>query len=370
MVGAFPYLGSTTRLVGGDIDCCYMPTLLNVLNNGLGTLQGSDRLFFYAVLYAIHSVTGASAFRILMLLPVALTAATAFATFVMIWLGLRHFWAAITGALVSALTFNTTAAIFMDLFANWFANALLLLTLALFLYAYRGGSWERLAAVCGISGSVLILFSHGLVWWSMIAIVTIFGITSLLFSTRRRVRGIALLGAFLVINFVAYETRLLFGTSGSVLDAEVIAANYLSLAWRMIDGSIYAPFWSNLTYFLRITSVFYANWLILALAILGVVLLGLIQRERLRDFRWMLGGWMLVGAVLTVTLSNLLNPYYSTTYYMPLVWRGLFMIPIQIPVGFALASLLGSKAGRIAYLLLLLMLLDFAFRTMALTISL
>jgi hypothetical protein len=368
LIGFFPYLRIRTRLVGGDIDCCYMPMLLDVLRNGPGVLGSSDRLFLYSILYAAHVMSGASAFVLLMLLPIALTVMTAVATFVMVRLGLGDSIAAITAAIVSALSFNTTAAIFMDLYANWFANAILLLTMGLILYAFRGGRHVRLAAGLAVAASVLVLFSHALVWWSMMAIMIIFGVPSVLFAGGGRKRRLGLLITFLAANVLAYQARLTLGTSGTMLDGSVVTSNYSSLAWGLVDGSVYGPFWFNLNHFMFQTGVFYANWLLVILATAGVLLLGLGIRGSDRDFRWLLGAWMLVGAVLTVTLSNVLNPYYSATTFMPLVWRGLFMIPIQIPAAIALSSLLCSRSGRFAYVLFMLALLNYALRTLALTI--
>ncbi len=368
LVGYYPYLRLTTRLVGGDIDCCYMPTLSDVLANGLTGLEGSDRVLFYAVLYVIHLATGASAYAILMILPAMLSLFTAGATFVMVRLGLRDFWTAISAAAVSAVSFNTTAAIFMDLFANWFANALLLVTLGLLVYVFRGGSREKLATAICVAGSVLVFFSHALVWWSMLAIVAIFGTCSIIFTNAGRRRKSVLLTALFVANIFCYQSRLAVGTSGTMLDAGVVVTNYSALAWGLVDGSVYGPFWSNLAYFVDRTAVFYANWILIGLVIVGTLALVLRAKDEDHDFRWLLGAWMLVGAALTVALSNILNPYYSQTSYMPLVWRGLFMIPIQVPAGIALGSLLGYRSQRIAYVLLLLVLVNFGFHTLALTI--
>ena len=367
LIGYFPYLRTTSRLVGGDIDCCYMPTLLGVLANGPGAVQGSDRVFFYSLLYATHLTTGASAFTILMILPAVLAVLTAVATFVMVRLGLQDSLAAISAALVSALSFNTTAAIFMDLFANWFANVLLLLTIGFLLCAFRGGRRTRLMGVLAIVASVLILFSHALVWWSMIAIVVLFGAAQIVFVRKDQARKLALLVVLLAVNFFVYEVRLAQGITTTVLDTGVLATRYPALAWGLLDGSVYGPFWLNLNYFVQHFGTFYADWPILALAIAGTLLLGLRARKSEREFRLLLGAWMLVGAVLTVTLSNVLSPYYSPTTYSPLVWRGLFMIPIQIPAGISLASLLRSRSGRFAYALSVLALLNYAFRTLALT---
>lgn len=368
VIGYFPYFRIATRLVGGDIECCYMPTLNAVLADGFGLFQGSDRIFFYAILYAIHLATGASAFRILMILPSLLTLSTALATFIFVKFGLRNFWVALSAAVVSAVSFNTTAAIFMDLFANWFGNVLLLLFLGLLLYALRGGRRWRLTGASAVIVSVSILFSHALVWWSMMAIVTSFGVAGLALDRERRVQRLGLLGAVLIANLFAYLGRLNLGTSGSVLDANVVASNYSTLAWGLFDGSVYEPFWSNLSYFIDRTSVFYANSLILVLAIAGSFLFGLRTRSDERDLRRMLAVWMLIGGVLTVTLSNVLNPYYSATAYWPLVWRGLFMTPVQVPAGIALSSRMGSRSAQFAYVLLVLVLANFAFRTLALTI--
>ena len=367
LVGYYPYLRITTRLVGGDM-FIYMSALNKVLAGGLGALgpKESDRLLFYALLYAIHLLTGASAHMIYMVLPVILTVCTAATTFLIMKLGSQEFWTSINAALLSALTFNTIAAIYMDLFANWFAYILMAASLGLLMYSLDDVTPRRkMAAALGISVSVLIIFSHTLVWWFTVGVCTIFMLLTLLGKQRRK-WTVVVLSAFAIVNVVTYRLRLEFGTEGTLLDASRALSKYSTLGLGLLNGTIYGQFWNNLEYFLELSPVFYGNWVLIILALLGVFVISRMNSET--GLRRLIGVWMFLGGMLTIILSNVLDPFYSYTTYWPNVWRGLFMIPIQIPAGIALGTILNNRGGQPLYTLLVLILLNFAFHSLALTI--
>ncbi len=376
-VALYPYFKTTSRLVGVDIDCCYMPNLERTLALGPFSMFASDRPLFWVLLYLFQLVTSLTPFQVLFILSPLLTVATSIGSFVLVKVGTRDLYAAGWAAFISAVLFNTTAAIFMDLFTNWLTMVFVLFYFALLILAFRFQrhwvGWGLIAVLL----SIVLLFLHPYTWEVTILVTVLFVILRVLLSERRRqVAPVALLYLALLValNFLAYNYRLSTGGIGGGIGLGVSLTSLTSfegqpLSFEAIAGKLMDPvgtfgtFWFNLGFFLRLTGVHYADWLTPALGFLGMLHL---YRRGVRDsFTLLMVAWMFVSSAFTVLMGNFAAPYYNPSTYMPFIWRAFFFTPFQVPAGIALANIRGRYGSSMLFFVVALVLVNHALRSLA-----
>jgi hypothetical protein len=378
LVTTYPYFKTTSRLVGVDIDCCYMPGLLKVLTFGPSSVVVSDRPLFWILLYLFQKATFLAPYQVLLVLSTVLTLATALAAFLFVRLGSARTYHAGWAAVLSVLIFNTTAGLILDLFTNWVTMIVAFLYFATLLKAVEFARYWKQFGAFALVLSVSLLFLHPYTWEIMLAVTFLFVL--LRFGLQRREAVSLRFGRFVLllaaVNLSAYAFRVWTGTltGGVGLGVTLTSLSSYSdqsISMQTILGKLTDPvatlgtFWFNLQFFLRLTGVFYADWLTPLLGIGGMIYL---CRNHLREpFTQLMVAWVLVSSIFTVMMGNFAAPYYSRTTYMPFIWRAFFDTPFQVPAGIALAKMKAWPGSGLLYFVIVMVFLNHALRSLAMS---
>jgi len=373
----FPYMNAPLRLVGVDDNCCYMPSLLNVIKDG--PLAGpSDRLLLWVFLWLLQHATSLSPSQVLFSLPPLFTVGLSIASFILAKAGTGDDLAAAWSALFAALFFNTTAVIIIALFAQWLAVIFALAYFAALLTALRfGRHWPEFGAI-GIALSLAVLLLHPYTWEIFMAVTVLFTILRIILDEHRlnaAKRGIPYLAVLLGVNCVAVLQRVASHTvlSGGVGMGVTLTSlsttglqplSFATLIPKLLDPvNTIAIFWYNLGYFMKVAGIHYADWLIPLLGLIGIAYLYRFAPKQ--QFTLLMVAWLVIASCLTVILGNFASPYTNQYMYMPLIWRAFLITPFQIPAGVGMASVKRLRGYSLFSFVVILVMLNHALRALA-----
>jgi len=228
--------------------------------------------------------------------------------------------------------------------------------------------------------SVALLFMHPYTWEVIMVVTALAMIVHIILARRSgRLVGFAnlgYLGVLAIINLLAYSYRVSTGGVGSGVGLGVELSSLSTygnepltlgtLVPKLLDPALtLETFWHNFLFFLRLTAIHYVDWLTPLLGLVGMVVL---YRVRLRgSFTTLMVAWLFVASVFVIIMGNYAAPYYSETSYMPFIWRAFFMTPFQVPAGVALARTRGRFGGGLLAFVIILILLNHALRSFAMS---
>lgn len=380
LICLFPYFTRTGRLIGVDIDCCYMPNVERTAALGPGAMLKTDRPLFWFLLYLLQVCFGLTPFQLLFVLSPIFTVATAIGSYVLVKVGTGDTFAAGWAAVVSVLIFNTTAAIILDLWTNWLTMIFALFYFAALLKTIQfKGHWLDYGLLSALL-SVALLFMHPYTW-EVIMVVTVLAIVAHAILARRSGRlvsyaNLSYIGILAITNLLAYSYRVSTSGVGSGVGLGVELASLSTygnepltvgtLIPKLLDpAATLQTFWNNFQFFLRLTAIHYVDWLTPLLGLVGMIVL---YRLRLRgSFTTLMVAWLFVASGFVIIMGNYAAPYYSQTSYMPFIWRAFFMTPFQVPAGVALARTRGRFGGSLLAFVIILVLLNHALRSLVMS---
>ena len=290
-------------------------------------LEGSRPLLL-VLLYLVASA-GISPSQILEYLPMVLAPLLSLSTYVFVRYGQGSSSLAGVTVIFSSASFYTTVGLWGGYYANWLALILVYLFLTSLLVFSRSPSKIRYGSTYALS--VALFLTHPWTWVLIAAVCLVFSVT-LWRETRNLVHLKALTGIIatgIVLDLVkswAFASR-------------SVAAD---IATKAPNAGVLLSFWNNLVDGLLFThGGLLANWLVLGLGLLGVLVL------RFKDwFERLLLLWVGVPSIAFV----LLHSYHQA--------RIVYDLPIPLLTSIAVVSLLpriGSRNIRWPGLVLLLL---------------
>src|SRR5437773_11273137 len=331
-----PDLNPTANLVGID-----SPTYVGWISRMLGLpllnalqysfvqgLDGSRPLLL--VLFYLAGSAGISPSQILEYLPMVLAPMLSLSTYVFVRYG--HGSSSLAGltGIFSSVSFYTTVGLWGGYYANWLALILVYFFLTSLLVFSRSPSKVKYGSTYALS--VALLFTHPWTWVLITTVCLVFSIT-LWRETRNLVHLKSLTGIIATGIILDLVKSWAFATRSVAADIATKAPN---------GAGILLSFWNSLVDGLLFThGGLLANWIILGLGLLGVLVL------RFKDwFERLLLLWVAVPSIAFV----LLDSYHQA--------RILYDLPIPLLVSIAVVSLLpriGSRNIRWPGLVLLLL---------------
>jgi len=277
-------------------------------------LEGSRPLLL-VLLYSVASA-GISPSQILEYVPMVLAPLLSLSTYVFVRYG--HGSSSLAGltAILSSVSFYTTVGLWGGYYANWLALILVYLFLTSLLVFSRSPSKIKYGSTFALS--VALLFTHPWTWVLITTVCLVFSIT-LWRETRNLVHlksltGIIATGIILdLVKSWAFATR-------------SVAAD---IATKAPNAGVLLSFWNSLVDGLLFThGGLLANWLMLGMGLLGVLVL------RFKDwFERLLLLWVAVPSIAFV----LLDSYHQA--------RSVYELPIPVLTTIAVVSLL-PQIGR------------------------
>src|SRR5205809_5311275 len=277
-------------------------------------LDGSRPLLL--VLFYLAGSAGVSPSQIIEYTPMLLAPLLSLSTYTFVRYGNGSARFAGLTALFSSVSFYSTVGLWGGYYANWLALVLVYLFLTSLLVFSRSPSKAKYGSMYGLS--VALLFTHPWTWVMITTVCLVFSIT-LWRETRNLVHlksltGIIATGIILdLVKSWAFATR-------------CVAAD---IATKAPNAGVLLSFWNNLVDGLLFThGGLLANWLILGLGLLGVLVL------RFKDwFERLLLLWVGVPSIAFV----LLDSYHQA--------RIVYDLPIPVLTTIAVVSLL-PQIGR------------------------
>src|SRR5213083_1074228 len=317
-----PDLNPTANLVGIDsatyvgwISQMLGLPLLNALQYSfIQGLDGSRPLLL--VLFYLAGSAGVSPSQIIEYTPMLLAPLLSLSTYTFVRYGNGSARFAGLTALFSSVSFYSTVGLWGGYYANWLALVLVYLFLTSLLVFSRSPSKAKYGSMYGLS--VALLFTHPWTWVMITTVCLVFSIT-LWRETRNLVHlksltGIIATGIILdLVKSWAFATR-------------SVAAD---IATKAPNAGVLLSFWNSLVDGLLFThGGLLANWLMLGMGLLGVLVL------RFKDwFERLLLLWVAVPSIAFV----LLDSYHQA--------RIVYDLPIPVLTTIAVVSLL-PQIGR------------------------
>jgi len=290
-------------------------------------LEGSRPLLL-VLLYSVASA-GISPSQILEYVPMVLAPLLSLSTYVFVRYG--HGSSSLAGltAILSSVSFYTTVGLWGGYYANWLALVLVYLFLTSLLVFSRSPSKVKYGSTCALS--VALLLTHPWTWVLITTVCLVFSIT-LWRETRNLVHLKSLTG--IIATGIILDLVKSWGFATRSVAADI--------ATKAPNSGVLLSFWNNLVDGLLFThGELLANWLVLGLGLLGVLVL------RFKDwFERLLLLWVGVPSIAFVLLGS----YHQA--------RIVYDLPIPVLTTIAVVSLLpriGSRNVRWPGLVLLLL---------------
>src|SRR5438034_10228099 len=330
-----PDLNPTANLVGID-----SPTYVGWISQMLGLpllnalqysfvqgLDGSRPLLL--VLFYLAGSAGVLPSQIIEYTPMLLAPLLLLSTYTFVRYGNGSARFAGLTALFSSVSFYSTVGLWGGYYANWLALVLVYLFLTSLLVFSRSPSKAKYGSMYGLS--VALLFTHPWTWVMITTVCLVFSIT-LWRETRNLVHLKSLTGIIATGIILDLVKSWAFATRSVTADIATTAPN----------AGVLLSFWNNLVDGLLFThGGLLANWLVLGLGLLGVLVL------RFKEwFERLLLLWVGVPSIAFV----LLDSYHQA--------RIVYDLPIPVPPTVAVVSILpriGSRSVRWPGLVLLLL---------------
>jgi len=290
-------------------------------------LEGSRPLLL-VLLYSVASA-GISPSQILEYLPMVLAPLLSLSTYIFVRYG--HGSSSLAGLTVifSSVSFYTTVGLWGGYYANWLALILVYFFLTSLLVFSRSSSKVKYGTMYALS--VALFLTHPWTWVLIAAVCLVFSVT-LWKETRNLVHLKSITG--IIATGIILDLAKSWAFSSRSVAADV--------ATKAPNAGVLLSFWNNLVDGLLLThGGLLANWIILGLGLLGVLVL------RFKDwFERLLLLWVGVPSIAFV----LLDSYHQA--------RIVYDLPIPLLVSIAVVSLLpriGSRNIRWPGLVLLLL---------------
>src|SRR5437867_1625848 len=278
-------------------------------------LEGSRPLLL-VLLYLVASA-GISPSQILEYLPMVLAPMLSLSTYVFVRYG--HGSSSLAGltGIFSSVSFYTTVGLWGGYYANWLALILVYLFLTSLLVFSRSPSKIRYGSTYALS--VALFLTHPWTWVLIAAVCLVFSVT-LWRETRNLVHLKSLTG--IIATGIILDLVKSWAFSSRSVAADV--------ATKAPNAGVLLSFWNNLVDGLLFThGGLLANWLVLGLGLLGVLLL------RFKDwFERLLLLWVAVPSIAFV----LLDSYHQA--------RIAYDLPIPVLTTIAVVSLLPQIGNR------------------------
>ena len=278
-------------------------------------LEGSRPLLL-VLLYLVASA-GISPSQILEYLPMVLAPLLSLSTYIFVRYG--HGSSSLAGltGIFSSVSFYTTVGLWGGYYANWLALILVYLFLTSLLVFSRSPSKIRYGSTYALS--VALFLTHPWTWVLIAAVCLVFSVT-LWKETRNLVHLKSLTGIIATGIILDLVKSWAFSSRSVAADIATKAPN---------GAGVLLSFWNNLVDGLLFThGALLANWLVLGLGLLGVLVL------RFKDwFERLLLLWVGVPSIAFV----LLDSYHQA--------RIVYDLPIPLLVSIAVVSLL-PQIGR------------------------
>jgi len=326
----YPYFVAQVGGVLGVDSPFYIENLrsMNSLADALPLLQ-TPRTVFIVLLFVVRIVTGLSAEWVVRLMPALLSILLALSTFALVREGTGRASVAAFAALLSVVSAQTALGMSAGIINNWFALSVANFMFALLVRSIRLHS--KLAAICSLVISLVLLASYAFLWVVLIAELALVLATSIL--TFRSA------GRHEWKHEVGFLSGVILGSVLMPLVLLLLVAPLLGFRAQGIDPALwFTQSWGYLTQVqpgllgsvldvLEEAFDFAGNRIDLPfLTLLSVV--GLLDStSQARSFNRIIAATVLVPAVLIVVISSSPASPYTPMW---LTWRGLYVIPLYL----------------------------------------
>jgi hypothetical protein len=184
VVAFYAYFHNPPWLVGTDAYWRYRDPLERLMSspNALTAAANERHSFYLLIAYAVHLVSGGSAFDIVKLSPVALSAALGLLSYYLVVRFRGNRSEGFFAGFFSITTFPTTLGVFASIHANWLGLIFILLVLlALASVAFFPQSWKHAAlkVVIAVLVGNLLLILHPWTWGILAASLLLAGLVFL-----------------------------------------------------------------------------------------------------------------------------------------------------------------------------------------------
>ena len=316
-VTLYPYLfGHIDGLLGSDT--WYYLGILRDTRQPLEVVSASKHPLFTVFLLGLRWATGASAFSVVMYVPLVLSVLLSLSSYVLVRQGTKDTLFASFAALLSVVSSATAIGLGAAIFANWFALALVNLFFALLLRAQMVRSVA--AIVLASVFSLLVLIAHPVAWGAVMAMIAIQALGILLTAGYRPSE---LKDAIPLVAVVLLDALFLY------LASTQIATVRLELG-AAVSESLSAVNITNVTNFFGFLDgvIDYARNRLDATAMIVLSIIGIADVSLLpKPFRRILGSMMIIPVIFTILAPNI-----SWT------WRGLYLLPAYLGAALGVRS--------------------------------
>ena len=325
-IAYYPYLAGASGLVGQDITepvIGYYDSLVSVNRGGfVASLFSNERVrsspVYYFLLYIAQAVSFQSPFVVLKFAPAATLLAVASLVYYLVWVGSRDVRLSALSAVLTVPSFATIVGLYTGILSNWLAFGLTALFLGLFLKATEKRS--RAYGLAATVVSIAIALTHIWMYAFLLAVVLCF--TAMAYMRRDADRRLEVgFGAMIItVGIIGYAV------ASAMTGAALFRPGQLlqSMILRSVQIETLFAFWDAIIQLYRLR--FFANFLILILAVVGILIITPTIR-----FHRLLISWMVVtsmGAIL-ISPTGLVVPG-TNTLSESFLWRVLFIAPFPI----------------------------------------
>jgi hypothetical protein len=328
----YPYrVANVGMILGSDMWFYYQRLhVMMAAANPLLVLE-SDRGLFMLTLFVIVKLTGMDIQSVLILMPALCSALLAVSAFVLVREGTGRSWVAGFAALLSVVSAQTSLGMGAGILANWFSLSVANFTFTFVLRWVRLRSW--LAAVGAVVFSMLLLGSYAYMWVAAVGMLAVALVATLLsFRSQTRLEWrresaslvVVLVGCLVLPAIVGWLLLVpLLGHVPPWFDAGA----FLSQGWGQLVSRVSSHPLASAASGLDEAFDFAGNRVDLPfLTILSIV--GLLDPAWKGSFRRLVAAMVLLPIVVAAISPNM----YDT-------WRGLYVVPMYLTGALGVASI-------------------------------
>lgn len=282
-----------------------------------------DRPLTLLLLFAMHKMINIQIEHLIQLFPILLTAMTALVSYIFVRHTANNKKAAIVAALFSVASYHVVIGIYTGFIANWLA---VVFNYGAFIFLLKAWNSERkLYYLLFVAMTFLSMLAHLHTWIYLSVSVLVFLGLSLVVERNR-----ATVKRAIVVALLLLPTFLLDVVFLSVFNASSGVETNLSRATSAISFENFGLRWSSLYYNFRIWfGGFYANFVLLALALIGILSM---SWKRTFDR-------LVMSAIFMTSLIVVFGDYGIQA-------RIFYMMPIHILSAFGIVRILESRLIR------------------------
>lgn len=322
-------------------------TFSEVLQHAFVTISGGDRPLFLLFVYFIIAITGSSTATVLQLFPILLSPLLTFSVYYFIKTGTEKKSLASVVALIVPVSTTMITGMYAGFYANWLALVLVFFTLAFLLQYFKNQNKKYL--FCIFFGVIAVLFSHNYTWAYLISTLLLFLILSAILFRKNRnfLKLIIFLGIVIASTLLIDYSKAVFLTNDSAIDKEVFAIT------EQVSWDYFSLRWENLQYVFTIyLGGFFTNTVFYIIAIIWS--LNVNYKDNFNR---------IILSIIHIGALGMVAGVFSVQA------RILWDIPIFIPVGIVLYSLIANSKNnlinKILFVTIMLLFLNYVFRSMS-----